>query len=176
MVEEKKKGSNFGGSRPPKYQPVFDRIAHDYILKTEKASDRGLAKLLGVTANTIIRWKLEHESFRDAYNEAKDHVNIHGIENSLIKIANGFEYEEVTQEVNPLTGELQIKKIVKKLYPPDKGAIETYLRNRAPKRWPKGEAHEGGSLTINITRDDDNADTARNQLQASPDTLAIHEG
>jgi hypothetical protein len=139
------------GGRPSKYRPEYAQITRTLILNSADCSDAQLARIFGVGKATIVRWKYEYEDFRNAYNEAWDHINVHGVEQTLVKRALGYEYEEVTKELLPLSGELVITRIVKKRMAPDVKAIEIYLRNRAPKRWPKGESKEGiGALNIEI--------------------------
>jgi hypothetical protein len=136
--------------RPAKYQPIFAEMARSFILD-EAPSDAELGRKFGVSPQCIIRWKLDHEDFRNAYDEAWDHINTGVAEASLVKLATGFEFEEKTFEVNILSDTPKLTKVVRKVVHPDKGAIELLLRNRAAKRWPKGEANGSiGNLNIEI--------------------------
>ena len=139
--------------RPPKYQPIFAEMARSFILD-EAPSDAELGRKFGVSPQCIIRWKLDFEEFRNAYDEAWDHVNTGVAEKSLVKLATGFEYDEITKESDG-EGNLIKHKVTRKMVIPDKGAIDLLLRNRSPKRWPKGEqAGAGiGILNMNIHTD-----------------------
>jgi hypothetical protein len=160
------------GGRPSKYRPEFAEIARKVILNTADCSDASLARMFRVGKATICRWKYEHEDFRNAYYEAWDYVSVHGVEKSLLKLAIGYEYKEITREPFLLTGELKITKEVTKYAAPNKGAIEMILKNRAGKRWPKGESRDGlPPLELHIhTKPKGEADYATSPGNILPDT------
>jgi hypothetical protein len=141
------------GGRPSKYRPEFDEFVKWMIVHDGNISDAQIAHKLGVHKSQISRWRFEHEGFRNAYNEAWDHVSAHGVERSLLQRATGYEYTEMLIEERELKGGVsgKIRRTIKKHMPPDVRAIEMFLRNRASKRWPKGENKEGlGALNIEI--------------------------
>lgn len=135
------------GGRPTKYRPEYAALAKKMIM-LESTSDSKLSKLFQVSKSTIKQWCLDHQDFSDAYIEAWDHVNVKGVEASLIRRAQGYEYTEQTIEreidkwTGKRTGKLITTKQVHKQLPPDPKSIEMVLTNREPKRWPKGASVE----------------------------------
>lgn len=91
-------------------------------------------------------WKIKFPAFSDAIKRGKAPVDIE-VENALLKRALGFEYEEVTTEIEDVptgkTGEdgkpifKQRKHIKKttKMIPPDTAAAFIWLKNRRPEKW-----------------------------------------
>ena len=91
-------------------------------------------------------WKIKFPAFSDAIKRGKAPVDIE-VENALLKRALGFEYEEVTTEIEDVptgkTGEdgkpifKQRKHIKKttKMVPPDTAAAFIWLKNRKPHQW-----------------------------------------
>ena len=86
------------------------------------------------------------------------------MENSLLKRAKGYSYEEVTKimsldkEGNP---QLRETKVVKKEIAPDVGAQAFWLKNRNPEKWrDKREIEHSGNIdeTHKITYSDLNDD------------------
>lgn len=91
-------------------------------------------------------WKIKFPAFSDAIKRGKAPVDIE-VENALLKRALGFEYEEVTTEIEDVpTGKVgedgkpifkqrkHIKKTTKTV-PPDTAAAFIWLKNRKPKQW-----------------------------------------
>jgi hypothetical protein len=142
------------GGRPSKYRPEFDGLVKWMIVHDGNISDAQIAHKLGVHKSQISRWRFEHEGFRNAYNEAWDHVNAYGVERSLLQRATGYEYTETLIEERELEGGVsgKITRTIQKHMPPDMRAIELFLRNRAAKRWHKGDDKSAGlgSLEVHI--------------------------
>lgn len=105
-----------------------------------------IAHNIGITYETLRTWKIKFPAFSDAIKRGKAPVDIE-VENALLKRALGFEYEEVTTEIEDVptgkTGEdgkpifKQRKHIKKttKVVPPDTAAAFIWLKNRKPKQW-----------------------------------------
>lgn len=101
---------------------------------------------IGITYETLRTWKLKFPAFSDAIKRGKAPVDIQ-VENALLKRALGFEYEEVTTEIEDIpTGKVdkdnkpifkQRKHIKKttKIVPPDTAAAFIWLKNRKPQQW-----------------------------------------
>ena len=95
-------------------------------------NDEQIANNIGIGKTTFYRWQEEHKDFREAVKRGKAPVDIE-VENALLKRALGYEYEEVTTEVYG-DGKKHVKK-VKKVVPPDVGAMAFWLKNRRPAKW-----------------------------------------
>jgi hypothetical protein len=80
----------------------------------------------------------EHNDLSDALKRGKEVIDIQ-VENSLLKRAMGYTYEEVTKEsiMDGETGKytLKVTKIVKKEVQPDTTAQIFWLKNRKPAEW-----------------------------------------
>lgn len=105
-----------------------------------------LAANMGVTVKTFYEWQARFVEFREALKRGKAPVDIE-VENMLLKRAMGFEYEEVTTEIEDIpTGKLDKKgnpiyrqrkhiKKTKKMVVPDTTAQIIWLKNRRPDKW-----------------------------------------
>lgn len=159
--EEKKKKNKVG--RPSKYNPrVHPEQARVACAKMD-ATDEALAELFGVPYKTMETWCERHQEFRDAIKNGRDAWRTLRAEDSLVKRAFGFSYDETTKEkVIGKDGETkQLVKVVTKYVPPDVGAICFWLKNRNRARWKDYKAVEVGKLDgsdpidINVTITDD---------------------
>lgn len=122
-----------------------------------------IAKNLGVALSSLCEYKNQFLELSEALKRGKDDIDII-VENSLLKRATGYDYEEVTQEplYNPITGEpilnedgtpkISITKIVRKQVVPDTTAQIFWLKNRRPTAWrDKQELEHSGDLNIKVT-------------------------
>lgn len=97
------------------------------------ATDLDIATRLGIARSCLARYKAAEPTLQKALAEGKAPVDI-SVENSLLKRARGFEYEEVTSE-RIAGGGMRITKKVKKYMPPDVAACIIWLKNRLPEKW-----------------------------------------
>jgi transposase len=114
---------------------TFPLLAESYA--RDGHNDEQIAKKLGISLSAFYNYQQRHMEFMEAIKRGKAPVDFE-VENSLLKRAKGFEYEEVTKEVEVLTnGELKVKSIktVKKYTPPETAAMAFWLKNRQPKKW-----------------------------------------
>jgi glycerophosphoryl diester phosphodiesterase len=148
-----------------KYNKNFPSIAKEFA--REGFVDIEIAKKLGISRASYYNYQLKYPEFRDAIIEGKIPVDIE-IEDSLIKKAKGYYYEEKHTEIEIVNGEPKPKliKTIKKHVPASDTAIIFWLKNRKPERWKdrSGIDHSSkdGSMTpqINITVSD--TETAEN--------------
>ena len=135
--------------RPPGsglYREEMDELA-ERVVGATGADLAQLAKVLGVGARTVTRW-LEPitglESFRLSVKRGRDTWDVNNNEKNLHKLAEGWEYDEVTTEEIILkhgSGENAIdvpairKRITHKIVPPNLGAVIFHLTNRNRERW-----------------------------------------
>ena len=105
------------------------------------------AKIIKVSRETIYEWSRKNKRFSDSLTTAQDDYNCGRVEKSQLKRSLGYRYTEVTQELDPKTGEMVTTKKVRKHLPGDPGSQQFHLTKRSPVRWPSKVEIEGG-LTI----------------------------
>jgi transcriptional regulator with XRE-family HTH domain len=118
-----------------------------YVLCKEKGfTETELAKVFGVTKNTIVKWKSNFPDFKNAMICGRDEFDQEFVEKALLKRALGFEYKERivkqvhVKGVNKFTG-IDFKvpaeeiTIIEKFVAPETKAAIYWLSNRNPERW-----------------------------------------
>ena len=93
-----------------------------------------IAHNIGIRSKTLYEWINKFSVIGDALKRGKEVVDIE-VENSLLKRALGYSYDEVTKEINKETGQLVVTKVVTKQVIPDTTAMIYWLKNRKPKQW-----------------------------------------
>lgn len=99
-------------------------------------TDEEIAVKMEIATSTLYEWKKNYPQFAEALKEGKDYVD-RKVENSLLKRALGYEYEETLTEI--YEGEdgskrKHIKKF-KKYAHPDVTAQIFWLKNRKQNEW-----------------------------------------
>lgn len=131
----------------PKYNPDY----HDdwaWSLAAMGATNEEIAKAMGVSKRTIIRWSQEHESFGEALARGKG-VSDAKVVRSLYQRAVGYEYEEEKRIVEyDKEGNIKPVKVekTKKHVTPDVGVINGNMSlstNRFSVEIPQGEYYIG---------------------------------
>lgn len=101
-------------------------------------TEKQIAKNMGIGLSTLRKWKIKNETFGNYLKTSKEVVDKE-VENSLYKLAMGFEYDEITEErvFNPLKGkfEMVVTKKVHKVALPSTTAQIFWLKNRKPDIW-----------------------------------------
>lgn len=109
-------------------------------------TDKQIAQNIGITEWTLCSWKNSFPQLAKTLKEGKAPVDIE-VENSLLKRALGYQYEETVTEIEEVpTGKIdpegkQITKQVKHIKKvmrtalPDTTAQIFWLKNRRPDRW-----------------------------------------
>lgn len=125
----------------------------------------------GISHQTFHRWLNEDSEFRELVRKAQDEARIskadvRAVEQSLLDIARGFEYEEVKTEyesrevIDEQTGKKEFKPVIKKQVrtqkrvTPNVEAIKFLLTNRDPQNWKNRiDTMQMGSIAtdLNIT-------------------------
>ena len=134
------------GGRPSEYKPDYARQAN-VACSEMGATDVKLAKLFGVSKQTINQWKQDHAEFKRAVVEGKDIFNSATAETCLLKRVTGYDYKETTMEPDKY-GKLAVTKIVKKHIPSDPTSTIFFLKNRDPERWRDVKTIDGKITTI----------------------------
>lgn len=119
---------------------------------TQGYSQKEACKKAGIAEQTFYRWCDEEKEFRELVRSAQDEARItkadvRAVEQSLLDIARGFEYEEVKTEYesrlveDEQTGKKEYKPVIKKQVRtqkrvvPNVEAIKFLLTNRDPMNW-----------------------------------------
>lgn len=94
----------------------------------EGLTESQIAKNIGISLKTLYNWKKKNLHILHALKKGKEVIDFE-VENSLLKRALGYEYEECTYENGRLS-----KKVIKQV-PADITAIIFWLKNRKPSKW-----------------------------------------
>jgi hypothetical protein len=94
-------------------------------------TDEQIAEMLGVSVDSITRWKQKHPDFCGALKLGKDEADDR-VERSLFERATGYSHPDV--HVSNFQGDITLTPITKQ-YPPDTTAGIFWLKNRRPKEW-----------------------------------------
>jgi hypothetical protein len=121
-----------------KWPEVKEKLMQIEAWCRDGLTDEQIYHNLGISKDTFYRYKKEHNDLSDALKRGKEVIDIQ-VENSLLKRAMGYTYEEVTKEsiMDGETGKytLKVTKIVKKEVQPDTTAQIFWLKNRKPAEW-----------------------------------------
>lgn len=136
---------------------------------TQGYSQKEACKKAGIHEGTFYRWCDEDKEFRELVHNAQDEARIskadvRAVEQSLLDIAKGFEYEEVKTEyenrevIDEQTGKKEFKPVIKKQVRtqkrviPNVEAIKFLLTNRDPDNWKnRVDAVNMGKLATDLT-------------------------
>jgi transposase-like protein len=92
-----------------------------------------IATKLGIAESTLYEWKNKYPEFAEAIKEGKPVVDSK-VEDSLLRRAMGYEYEE-TKIIATKDGKATRVEKTKKFIPPDVTAQIFWLKNRQPEKW-----------------------------------------
>lgn len=136
---------------------TFPLLAEDYA--RQGLNDEQIAAKLGVSGATYYDYQKKYPEFLKAIRAGKKPVDVK-VENALLKIALGYEYEETTKVTTTKKGITIVKEVrkVTKQVAPNERAAEFWLTNRKKKEW-KHSHHV--DLT---TRDKDLSEEERREM------------
>lgn len=95
-------------------------------------TDEQIASNMGISRDTLYRWKKEYPVFSDTLKKGKEVVD-RKVENALLRRALGYSYKEVKTEKGE-EGEEKVTVTVKEVVP-DTTAQIFWLKNRKPEQW-----------------------------------------
>jgi len=95
-------------------------------------TDEQIAHNMGITAKTLYEWKNKYSEICESLKRGKEVVDIL-VENSLLKRALGYTYEETSNKYE--CGVLTERKVTTKEVVPDTTAQIFWLKNRKPQEW-----------------------------------------
>lgn len=148
-----------GKGRPSRYHPAYAAQA-ETLLAENGATDAMLARMFGVSRETVTGWRRQHKDFRDACARGREAFDVGAVEKALLRRATGYKVVEVTREPAPVADDdapdgdappLRVSRTVTRHVPPDTGAARYFLNNRAPERWrEKVQLDAGGTLRFDL--------------------------
>ena len=94
--------------------------------------DKQIAANIGVSERTFTNWKSKYPSISSVLKKGKEVVD-RQVENTLLRRALGYEYEEVKEKFE--YGEITERTVTKKEVVPDTTAQIFWLKNRKPDKW-----------------------------------------
>lgn len=154
--------------RPSKYEKRFIDMAFEIM--SLGATMPKLAAILNVNQDTLYEWQKKYPELSESIQRGRDDWDSENVEKALKKRAMGFTYTEKTYEKPVITlipgkdkavqAELErqidmlepiLVKEVKKYVAPSDQALQFWLKNRRPTRWPKNGDLSDAANTIIFT-------------------------
>lgn len=136
---------------PPPVLYTPDCIPRVKRLFMSGLTDYEVARALGISATTFLKWKIAYDDLFEACVEGRD-ARDKRVEDSLYEKAVGYKWTEKQRVtvVDPETGKEEMREVdAEKLMPPDNGAIIFWLKNRRPDQWRDRIDHDvSGKLSI----------------------------
>jgi len=111
-----------------------DKLALIQAWARDGLTNEQISHNIGISSKTLYEWQKKYSEIRSALKKGKEVVDIE-VENSLLKRALGYTYEETTRELSKETGQLVVTKVVTKQVAPDTTAMIYWLKNRKPDLW-----------------------------------------
>lgn len=129
--------------RPSKYETdVKDKLILVQGWARDGLTNEQIAHNLGIAVKTLYEWQGKYCEFSNALKKGKEVVDLE-VENSLLKRAMGYRYDEIHYENG-----VEVKRITKEVQPDTTAAI-FWLKNRKPGQWrDKQDVEHSGSLVI----------------------------
>jgi len=123
------KKSNRPVGRPSKFKSKFARQMA--VAARLGGTDEQMAEMLGVSVDSIMRWKQKHPGFCEALKLGKDEADDR-VERSLFERATGYSHPDV--HISNFQGDITVTPITKH-YAPDATSCIFWLKNRRPAEW-----------------------------------------
>lgn len=133
---------NKGGGRPSSYKDEFAEMAYEIALLG--ATDHDLARIFGVSEQTINNWKIEHEEFSLSLKRGKEFADAK-VALSLFQRATGYQCPDT--HFSSYEGFVTATSYTKH-FPPDPTSAIFWLKNRRPNQWK--DKPEGSEIPTTI--------------------------
>jgi hypothetical protein len=104
-----------------------------FILAVAGKTDKEMAEILGVSEDSLNRWKRKYPEFMRMIVEGKELADAN-IEASLYRRAKGYSHPAVKIFADPKTGATKVVRYTEH-YPPDTQAAKFWLTNRQRDKW-----------------------------------------
>ena len=121
-----------------KWEDVKEKLILVECWARDGLTDEQIANNLGISTSTFYEYKKNYSEFSESLKRGKEIVD-YEVENSLLKRALGYEFEEKTYETKWDENQGRFREVltkkVKKEVVPDTTAQIYWLNNRKPKQW-----------------------------------------
>lgn len=124
--------TNEGNSERKAFWLSDDGIQLVAGFRREGASLERIAYLIGISENTLRKWRSQEPKLEAAIHQTDELVNAM-VENALLKRALGYSTVEVDEEL--VEGEMRVVRRREKHVPPDTKACLSWLYSRRSDRW-----------------------------------------
>jgi transposase-like protein len=129
---------------------IADRLPEIEGWARDGLIDKEIAARIGVSQQTLWNWRNKYPELGEALKRGKEVIDAE-VENSLLKRALGYTYDEVT-EIESEQG--FTRKVIRKHVAPDTTAQIFWLKNRKPAQWrDKQEIKHEGEMNITFVDD-----------------------
>lgn len=118
-----------------KYGPEITQKICDLIVEDSYTIPE-ICQKAGISETTYHEWKKDKTEFSEALKKARERATAHRLaecRNSLKKLINGYDYEEITEVAEG--GKVAKRTVTRKHIAPNLGAIIHYQANRDPYNW-----------------------------------------
>ena len=127
-----------------------DRPREAYELALLGLSDAKIAKVMGVSEETINYWKRTKPRFKTMISKGRDTANAK-VATALFQRAIGYSHPDV--HISNYKGEITVTPITKH-YPPDTDACKSWLAMKDRENWSPRQQIDVNTTNINITKID----------------------
>lgn len=117
------------------YKPEYNRQVQ--VLAEKGFIDREIAKIFGVTEQTVNNWKIEFPLFFESLKKGKAIADQRVVQ-GLYERATGYSHPDI--HITSYLGTVEKTEIIKH-YPPDPTAAIFWLKNRDPANWRDKQEH-----------------------------------
>ena len=138
---------------------ITDKICK--LFESDSYTNKEICEIVGITETTYYEWMNVHSEFSESIKMAKEvyqSKRLKACENSLNRLIDGYEYEEVTTEFKriDMSGGIktpcEVVKTVKKHVAPNLGAIIHYQTNKDRENWKNKQSTEiTGKIESEVT-------------------------
>lgn len=148
------------------------KMANRILMLTKLgAMQREIATAIGISVKTLESWLRDREDIREAYDKGRL-IHDHGVEESLLKRAMGYEYEEtkIVSGVDSIGRPYEHTTVRMVQVLPDPTSMIFWLKNRNPAKWADTQHHKiSSNVEVNINNTlklDTLSDQEREMVQA----------
>lgn len=120
-----------------KWELVHDQLDKIEAWAREGYTEKEIFQMLNISNVTFYKFKKEKPELQEALKRGYE-FSLPKVVPALYKAALGYEYEEVTEELDK-KGNLRVTKKVRKYAQPNVSAIMNILKNKFPAEWAMAE-------------------------------------
>lgn len=116
----------------------FDKVRHPrmaYFAAKWGMTKEDTARALGIACKTYVQWLKDYPRLRKAVEKGVEFFHTQVVEKSLTMKAQGYDRHYVEVVIDKEGNRTEYHRT--QHYPPDSKAIQFWLRNRCPERWPE---------------------------------------